>query len=117
MTTAAGSAERLTIYVGESDRHHHEALYAEIVHRAHAAGMAGTTVWRGFEGYGSTSRVHTSRILSLNEDLPVMIQIIDSTERIDRFLPELAGLVAGGLVTREPVTVVELAPHPPAVDP
>jgi PII-like signaling protein len=109
MTTPSGPAERLTITVGESDRHHHTALYAEIVRRAHAAGLAGASAWRGFEGYGATHHVHTSRILSLSEDLPVMVQIVDTTERIDAFLPELADLGVRGLVVREPVTVVDLA--------
>ena len=108
MTTPTGSVERLTVYVGESDRHHHGALYAEIVQRAHAAGLAGASVWRGFEGFGATHHVHTTRILSLSEDLPVMVQIIDTTERIDAFLPVLAELGIGGPVVREPVTVVAL---------
>jgi uncharacterized protein len=108
MTTPTGAVERLTIFLGESDRHHHEALYSEIVHRAQEAGMAGASAWRGFEGYGATRHVHTSRILSLSDDLPVMVQIIDTPERIDAFLPHLVDLEVPGLVIREPVTVVDL---------
>jgi len=102
----SGPAERLTVYVGESDRHHHNALYAEIIHRAHAAGMAGASAWKGFEGYGGNNHIHTTRILSLSEDLPVKVEIVDSTEKIDRFVAELADLAIEGLVVREPVHVV-----------
>jgi PII-like signaling protein len=110
VTTRPDPVERLTVYVGESDRHAHQALYAEIIHRAHAAGLAGASAWKGFEGYGATARLHTARLLSLNEDLPVMVQIVDTTERIDAFLPQLVELGVEGLVLREPVTVVELGP-------
>ncbi|HEV2993817.1 MAG TPA: DUF190 domain-containing protein [Acidimicrobiia bacterium] len=102
-----GPAERLTIFVGESDQHHHKPLYSEIVHRAHAAGLAGATVLRGIEGYGASDHVHTTRILSLSEDLPVVIVIVDSPEHIDAFLPELDELITEGLVVREHVDVVK----------
>ncbi len=108
MTTPTGPAERLTIYVGDDDRYRHGALYAEIVRRAHAAGLAGASAWKGFEGFGATHHVHTTRILSLSEDVPVMVQVIDTAERIDAFLPVLAELGVRGLVVREPVTVVDL---------
>ena len=101
-----GPGERLTIFVGESDQHHHKPLYSEIVHRAHAAGLAGATVLRGIEGYGASNHVHTTRILSLSEDLPVVIVIVDSPEHIDAFLPELDELITEGLVVREHVDVV-----------
>ncbi|HEY3873463.1 MAG TPA: DUF190 domain-containing protein, partial [Actinocrinis sp.] len=68
-----GAALRLTIFVGESDRFHHRPLYAEIVNRAHQAGLAGATVLRGIEGYGASTHIHTTRILSLTEDLPLVI--------------------------------------------
>jgi uncharacterized protein len=101
-----GSALRLTILIGESDRWHHKPLYAEIVHRAHAAGLAGATVLRGIEGYGASNLVHTNRLLSLSEDLPVAILMVDDEERIRSFLPQLDGLVAEGLVIVDPVEVV-----------
>ncbi|GAA3934864.1 DUF190 domain-containing protein [Actinomadura viridis] len=104
--TPTGPALRLTILVGESDRRHHRPLYHEIVARAHAAGLAGASVLRGIEGYGSTSRIHTSRILSLSEDLPVAVVIVDAEDRIRGFLPRLADLEGLGLVTLEPVEVV-----------
>ncbi len=107
-----GPAERLTIFVGETDQHHHKPLYTEIVHRAHAAGLAGATVLRGIEGYGASNHVHTARILRLSEDLPVVIVIVDTQERIDAFLPQLDDLISEGLVVRESVDVVKYVGRP-----
>lgn len=104
-----GPATRLTIFVGESDRWHHRPLYTEIVHRAHAAGLAGASVMRGIEGFGATSRIHTTRLVSLGEDLPVAIVIVDSADRIDAFLPQLEELIGDGLVIIDPVRVVRYA--------
>ncbi|WP_254553040.1 DUF190 domain-containing protein [Kitasatospora sp. MMS16-BH015] len=91
------AALRLTVFVGENDVWHHRPLYSEIVHRAHAAGLAGASVFRGVEGFGGSAVVHTTRLLSLGEDLPVAVVIVDAPERVRAFLPELAGLVAEGL--------------------
>lgn len=104
-----GRAQRLTILVGETDRapHSHRPLYSEIVHRAHAAGLAGASVFRGIEGYGASSRVHTTRILSLSEDLPLSVVIVDSSDRIQAFLPELDRLITEGLVMVDDVHVVK----------
>jgi uncharacterized protein len=102
-----GAATRLTIYLGESDTWHHRPLYTELVHRAHAAGLAGASVFRGIEGFGSSSTVvHTSRLLSLSDDLPVAVVVVDTAERIEAFLPQVDELVDEGLVTLEEVTVV-----------
>ena len=101
-----GAARRLTIYVGESDTWHHKPVYSEIVHRAHHAGLAGASVFRGLEGYGASSRIHTSRILSLSEDLPVAVVVIDTAEKIDDFLPQVEELVTGGLAVLDDVQVV-----------
>lgn len=100
-----GPAQRLTIYLGESDQWHHKPLYAELVHRAHAAGLAGASVFRGVEGYGASNHVHTMRLLSLSEDLPVAVVIVDAAERIAAFLPQLDELIQEGLVTVEDVQV------------
>jgi PII-like signaling protein len=101
-----GPATRLTIFIGEADQHHHRPLSTEIVHRAHAAGLAGATVMRGIEGFGRSSRVHTSRMISLSSDLPVAVVIVDAPERIEAFLPELDELITEGLVIRDEVHVV-----------
>lgn len=101
-----GSALRLTVFVGDTDVWHHRPLYHEIVHRAHQAGLAGASVFRGMEGYGASDRVHTSRILSLSEDLPLAIVIVDAGEKIRAFLPHLDELVTEGLVIIDPVEVI-----------
>lgn len=101
-----GPARRLTVYLGESDRYHHRPLYSEIVHRAHAAGLAGATVLRGIEGFGASSSVHTTRLLSLSDDLPVVVIVVDAPDRIDRFALELDELITEGLVVVEDVEVV-----------
>lgn len=100
-----GPHKRLMIFVGESDRHGHKSLAEEIVHRAHAAGMAGTTVFRGVEGFGASNRLHTTRILSLSDDLPLAIVIVDSEERVRAFLRELDGLLPKGLVVLDDVEI------------
>lgn len=102
----SGTAQRLTIIVGDSAHWHHKPLYTEIVHRAHQAGLAGATVLHGIEGYGATSVIHTSRLLSLSEDLPVVIIIIDSHDRISGFLPQLDDLVGEGLAILDDCEVI-----------
>ncbi|MDO0917409.1 DUF190 domain-containing protein [Streptomyces sp. DT2A-34] len=99
MTRLTGRALRVTVFIGENDTWHHKPLYSEIVHRAHAAGLAGASVFRGIEGFGASSVIHTSRLLSLSEDLPVAIVIVDTEERVRAFLPQLDELVTEGLVT------------------
>ncbi|MEU0506318.1 DUF190 domain-containing protein [Nocardia sp. NPDC005998] len=106
MTRLTGDALRLTVFIGESDTWHHKPLFSEIVHRAHHAGLAGASVFRGVEGFGASSRVHTTRLLSLSEDLPVAIIIIDSADRVRAFLPQLDELVTEGLVILDPVEVI-----------
>lgn len=100
------TALRLTVLVGESDHWHHKPLYTEIVHRAHSFGLAGASVLRGVEGFGASSRIHTLRLLSLSEDLPVAVVIVDDEDRIRAFLPEIDELLVDGLATVEPVEIV-----------
>jgi hypothetical protein len=102
-----GPALRLTICIGENTRYHHRPLYAEIVHRAHQAGLAGATVLRGIEGYGASTHIHTTRILSLTEDLPLVIVIVDDAARIRAFLPQLDEIVEEGLVMIDEVEVIK----------
>ncbi|MET9397456.1 DUF190 domain-containing protein [Kitasatospora sp. NPDC002965] len=104
-----GEALRLTVLVGENDRCRHRPLYSEIVHRARAAGLAGASVFRGIEGFGASSLVHTARLLSLSEDLPVAVVIVDAEERVRAFLPQLDGLVREGLVLLDRCEVVRYA--------
>jgi uncharacterized protein len=102
-----GRQQRLTIYIGESDRHGHTPLATEIVQRAHAAGLAGASVFRGVEGYGASNHIHTTRILSLSDDLPMAIVIVDRRDAIAAFLPHLDELITEGLVVLEDVEVVK----------
>ncbi|MFG2549564.1 DUF190 domain-containing protein [Streptomyces sp. NPDC048581] len=106
MTRLTGRALRVTVFVGESDTWRHRPLYSEIVHRAHAAGLAGAGVFRGIEGFGASRVIHTSRLLSLSEDLPVAIVIVDTEERVRAFLPQLDELVGEGLVTLDDCEVI-----------
>ena len=108
-----GTALRLTIMISESDRWHHKPLSSEIVHRAHAAGLAGATVLHGVEGFGASNRIHTTRLLSLSEDLPVVIVIVDTHDRIHAFLPQLDELVTEGLVILDDCEVIRYAGRDP----
>jgi PII-like signaling protein len=100
------TALRLTIFVGDCDLWRHKPVFTEIVRRAHKAGLAGASVIRGIEGFGASSRIHTTRLLSLAEDLPVTIIIVDSEDRIRTFLPQLDGLITDGLIIIDPVEVI-----------
>ena len=111
--TLRGPATRLTVMVGESDQAHHHPVYTEIVHRAHAAGLAGASVFRGIEGYGRSNHIHTTRLLSLSDDLPVAVVIVDTEEQIRAFLPQLDDLEIEGLVILEPVEVIRYVGREP----
>lgn len=96
----------LRIFVGESDRHGHHPLYEAIVLKAREAGLAGATVTRGVMGFGKHSVLHTAKILRLSEDLPMVVEIADSLENIEQFLPVLDQMITDGLVTLETVRVI-----------
>ena len=96
----------LRIFIGESDRHDGKPLHEAIMMLAREKGLAGCTVVKGFEGFGAASRIHTTKILRLSEDLPIIIEIVDSEEKINAFLPLLDDIVKEGLVTSENVKVV-----------
>jgi PII-like signaling protein len=106
MVKLEGEGKLLRIFVGESDRHEGKPLYQAIVERVRAEGLAGATVVRGIEGFGADSHVHTSRILRLSEDLPVVIEVVDTPERIDAILPALDEMVREGMVTVERVQII-----------
>lgn len=97
----------LRIFIGESDRWEHHPLYEAIVLKAREAHLAGATVLRGPMGFGKSSRLHTAKILRLSMDLPVVIEIVDSEDKINAFLPVLDPMIGGGLVTVEKVKVIE----------
>jgi PII-like signaling protein len=101
-----GQGKLLRIFIGESDRWHGRPLYQAIVERVRAEGLAGATVVRGIEGFGADSRLHTSRLLRLSEDLPILIEIVDTDEQIDRVLPLLDEMVGEGMVTLERVQII-----------
>ena len=96
----------LRIFIGESDKLNGKPLMEVIVNEARKRGMAGATVLRGFLGFGAHSRIHTSKVLRLSEDLPVIIEIVDRKVRMDAFLPELDAMITEGLVALEPVRVI-----------
>jgi len=101
------SGQILRIYIGESDKLHHKPLYEAIVLKAREAGLAGATVLRGAMGFGASSHLHTAKILRLSMDLPVLIEIIDSHEKIAAFLPFLEESVTEGLVTLEEIRILK----------
>jgi PII-like signaling protein len=103
----------LRIFIGESDRWQHRPLYEAIVLLARELGLAGATVLRGPMGYGAHSRLHTAKILRLSMDLPVVIEIVDSEEKINLLLPHLETMVLEGLVTLEDVRVLKYRANPP----
>src|SRR5213082_3304147 len=96
----------LRIFIGESDRWNHKPLYEAIVLKAREMHLGGATVLRGPMGFGKSSRMHTAKILRLSMDLPIVIEIVDSEEKIQAFLPELEEMMGGGLVTLEKVKVI-----------
>jgi len=96
----------LRIFIGESDRHGHRPLYEAIVLKAREMQMAGATVLRGPMGFGKSSHLHTAKILRLSMDLPIVIEIVDSEEKVNEFLPALDEIMGGGLVTLERAKVI-----------
>lgn len=97
----------LRVFLGESDKWHGKPLYEAIVRKARELHLAGATVLRGPMGFGAKSRMHTAKILRLSEDLPIVIEIVDSREKIDELMPHVDEMVTEGLVTLEPVRVIK----------
>lgn len=113
----SGTARLLRIFIGESDRAHGKALYDAIIAEARHAGMAGVTVLQGRAGFGASSVVHTMKILQLSQDLPIVVELVDSEENIAAFSPRLDALLeearCGALVTSEKVEIERYMPGPP----
>ena len=107
----------LRVFIGESDRWHHQPLYEAIVLKARELHLAGATVLRGPMGYGKSSRLHTAKILRLSMDLPLVIEIVDTEEKIQAFLPVLDEMMKGGLVTLERVRVIDYRANPELEEP
>jgi PII-like signaling protein len=101
-----GEGKLLRIFIGESDKHGRKPLYQAIVEMLREQGMAGATVLRGVEGFGANSHLHTARILRLSEDLPIVIEVADTAEKIEAIMPKLDEMVTDGMVTLERVEVV-----------
>jgi PII-like signaling protein len=101
-----GERTLMRIHVGESDKWHGKLLYQAIVDMLRTEGFSGVTVLRGVGGYGSTSVYHTDKILRLSQDLPIVLEVVEFTERIERILPRLDEMIGGGLITLEKVRVI-----------
>jgi len=106
-----GEAKLLRIFVGESDLINHTPVYEKIVLEAREAGLAGATVTKGILGFGASSRIHTAKLLRLSEDLPLVVEIVDSEEKIEKFIPVLNEIFetanSGGLITMEKVSIIK----------
>ena len=114
MRTIEGPALLVRIYIGEADHHDGKPLYQVIVAFLRERGLAGATVIRGIEGFGANAHLHTSRLLRLSEDLPILVEVVDEEDRIRAVLPELDQMVGDGLITLEKVEVLAYRAHGPA---
>jgi len=112
MRALDGEQMLVRVFVGESDRWRHQPLHGALVERLRQEGFAGATVFRGIAGFGAHSVLHTSQILRLSDDLPIVIEIVDSEEHVARLLPILEEMITEGLVTVERVCVLKYAPAP-----
>jgi PII-like signaling protein len=112
VTHSRSTGRRITVYLGESDvaPGSHRPLYEEIVRSAAAAGLAGASAIRGQEGFGLHRSIHTTRLLSMSEDLPVTVVLVDTPDKVEAFLPQLDALLSGGIVTVEDVELLRFAP-------
>ena len=111
--TLPNEGSLLRLFIGESDRHGGMLLYEWIVRTAREHGLAGATVLRGLEGFGACSRVRTAKILELSTDLPIIVEMVDSEEKISKFLPRLDAMVKEGLITLEKANVIMYRAAPP----
>lgn len=113
MPKICAKSKRLRVYIGESDRYNGTALFNAIVMKAKELDIAGVSVFRGIEGYGAHSRIHTASIVDLSSDLPVLVEIIDSQEYINKILPFLDEVLTEGMVTIDDVEIIKYGKHAP----
>ena len=106
-----GERTLMRIHIGESDKWRGKALYDGLVELFRSEGLSGATVLRGVAGYGSTSRYHTNKLLRLSQDLPIVVEVIEDSERVERILPKLDEMISGGLITLERVRVILYRSH------
>jgi len=108
---SSGQSVRLRVYFGERDRYHGKALWSALLDRLRSDGASGATVTRGIGGFGAHSVIHAASIVDLSTDLPLILEWIDSEQRVQEVLPAIEEMLDGGLITIEPVTVVRYQPH------
>ena len=113
MAKIKAHAKRLRIYIGEADSWEGKSLYKALVLKAKELDLAGATVFQGCMGYGANSRIHTASLIDLSADLPILIEIIDSAEYIEKFLPYLDLMVKEGMVTVDDIQVIKYGKKPP----
>ena len=106
-----GAGIRVRAYFGERDHYHHDSLWNALLEFLRREGAAGATVMRGVAGYGAHSTIHTASIVVLSSDLPLVLEWIDTEERVRRLLPQIEAMLQGGLITTDPVMIVRYQPH------
>jgi uncharacterized protein len=111
MTKLTGEQVLMRIFIGESDKHGHIPLYEALVELLRKEGLAGATVLRGMAGFGAHSVYHTDKLLRLSTDLPVVVEVVDSREKIDGVMPRIDDMMEGGMITLEKVTVLRYSHH------
>jgi PII-like signaling protein len=112
MTKLVGENVLMRIFIGESDRHGHRPLYEALVELLRKEGLAGATVLRGVCGFGAHSVFHTQKLLDLSADLPIVVEVVDSQERIDAVMPRIDEMMGGGMITLEKVSVIRYTHDP-----
>ena len=101
-----GERTLMRVFIGESDKHHGKPLYEVLLEHFRTKGFAGATVLRGIAGFGASSTVHTDKVLRLSLDLPLIIEVVETEEKIQQILPDLDGMIGGGLITLERANVI-----------
>lgn len=117
MRVLDGEQVLMRIFIGEADRHHNKPLYQALVELLRKEKLAGATVLRGIIGFGAKSHLHTTHLLRLSQDLPMVVEVVDTQENIDRVMPQIDAIVREGLITMEKVRVLRYAPNDPSQPP